>query len=58
MRMNRETDIGSIAAHFNRKRGFSDQIASIRTDDAGTNDAMSLLVEDQFGETLVAPKRE
>jgi len=47
-------DIDGIAAHFNGQRQFADQIAGMRPDNAAADNAMSLLVKNQLGETLIA----
>src|SRR5690606_28697845 len=47
-------DVGRLGAHFNRQRGLGDQVAGVRADDAGADDAVRSLVEQQLGEALGA----
>src|SRR5688572_9943 len=40
MRMNRLADVDRVGPHFNCERNLTDQIASVRADNAATDDAM------------------
>jgi len=44
--MNGLADVGGVAAHFDRKAHFADQITGMRADNAATDAAMRRLVED------------
>ena len=52
MRVDGETDVGGVAAHFDGQRGFADEVAGMAADDAGTEQTTAVFVEDQFGEAL------
>src|SRR3984885_2311088 len=58
MRMNGQSDIGRVGAHFNGERHFGDQVAGVGADGACADDSMGLLVKQQLGEAFVAVERE
>ena len=58
MRVDRKSDIGGVAAHFDRECRLGDQIARIRADDAGADDSMRLFVEEQLGQAFITPERQ
>src|SRR6478672_5765827 len=58
MRMYGVGDIDGVRPHLDGKRGFRDQLAGIDPDDTAAYDAMCLCVEQHFGDTVVAPKRQ
>ena len=45
-------DVGRLAAHLDGQRDFRDQIAGMRTDDTGTDDAVCGRIEQQLGEAF------
>src|SRR6185295_3049918 len=47
-------DVSRVGAHLDAERHLADEIAGAGADDAGADDAVRLLVENQLGETLVA----
>src|SRR5437899_4378333 len=53
MRVDALANIHGIASHLYRQAQFSDQVAGMRADDTTADDAMRLIVEDEFGEPLV-----
>ena len=54
MWMDRETDISSVRAGFDRQRDLIDQIPGVGTDDAATEQTMGLGVKEQLGEAVLA----
>jgi len=54
MRMDRQANIGCVGTHLDGKRNFSDELAGIRTDDAAADHSVSVWIEEQLGESLVA----
>jgi hypothetical protein len=55
MRVNGEADVMGIGAHLDRESCFRDQVASIWSNDATTNDAIGRLIEQDLGDPFVAP---
>ena len=49
-----QADISGVGSHLDRQGGFGDQVAGIGADDAAADDLVGGLVEQQFGQTLVA----
>jgi len=59
MRMNREPDVGGVANRPPpRVRPLADQLAGVGADDAATQHAVRVRIEQQLGETLLAAERE
>ena len=56
--MNRQSDIGCVATHFDSQSDFRNQVTRIGSDDSGTYYAVAFRVEQNFGESLVAPDRQ
>jgi hypothetical protein len=54
MRMDRQADIGCIGTHLDGKSDFADELTGIRTDDAAADHSVSVWIEEQLGESLVA----
>jgi hypothetical protein len=53
--MDRETDVGGIGAHFDRKRSFRDDVSRRRSDAAASDDTLMFLFEHDFCDALIAP---
>ena len=58
MRVDRETDVGGIGAHFDRERGLGDQIACRRPNDAAADNPLVFLVEQDLGDAFIPAKRQ
>ena len=58
MGMDREADVRGVGAHFDCKRRFRDEVACRRPNDAAPDDPLMFLVEQDFGDALIAAKRQ
>jgi len=57
MRMDGQAQVGSVAAHFDGKGHFGDEIAGVRPDDAAADDSARGRVEQQLGHAIVTAER-
>jgi hypothetical protein len=57
VRMDGAADVDRVGAHFDREGDFADQVTGVGADDATTDDAMRLLIEQQFRGAFVAAVR-
>ena len=48
-------DVQGISTHLDGQCHFADEIASTGADNAATDDAMTLLIEQQLGEAFITP---
>src|ERR1700724_147085 len=58
MRMNRESDVGGVAAGFHCQRDLADQLTGVTAHDAAAQHAVIVRIEQQLGKTLLATERE
>src|SRR6516162_8370758 len=58
MRVNGEPDIGGVSTHFDGMGGFGDEVAGVGSHDAGAQQPVGGLVEEQLGEAIVPAECE
>ena len=58
MRVDRQSDVGRIRAHLDRERDLRNQVAGIGADDPAADHAVAHRVEQQLGESFLAPDRQ
>src|SRR5690242_17748553 len=58
MRMDGEPDVARIGAHLDRKAGLGDEVSGVGADYSAPYDAIGLRIEQDLGDTFIAPKRE
>ena len=51
--MNGLGDVDGVSAHFYGEAHFTNQVARMRADDAAADDAVGVVVKDQFGEAFI-----
>ena len=56
--MDGEGDVLGLAAHLDRQRGFRNEVAGVRPDDAAADRPLRRLVPQRLGQALVAPERK
>lgn len=56
--MDGEPDVVRIGAHLARKAGLGDEVSGVGTDNSAADDAVGLVIEQNLGDTFIAPKRE
>jgi len=55
MRMDGFSNVVRFAPHFDGKANFTYQVPGVRTNNTTTNNAMGILIEQEFRETFIAP---
>src|SRR6185312_16064119 len=58
VRMNRQADVGRVAAVLDGERQLADELAGVGADDAGAEQAARLRIEEELGHSLVTSERE
>src|ERR1700753_1652959 len=58
MRMDGQADVFGFRAHFDRQRGFGDEVAGVGADDAAADEAAGLFVPKRLGLAFVAAERQ